>query len=60
MATYTLHCFNDDGKMTRTERLDADDDEEAVTLARFTDCSVRTELWQQTRLVGIIAAYAWA
>ena len=60
MATYTLYCFSDAGKMTRLERLDAADDEEAVMLARYKDVSARSELWLQTRLVGMVAAYARA
>lgn len=57
MAAYRLYLMNGLGKIGRVERLDARNDEEAVSLASARELPVDCEVWDRDRLVAEIPAH---
>ena len=55
MPAYRLYCIGEDGAFVRGRWLAADDDAQAITYARETECdNHRCELWERSRLVANI------
>ena len=58
MADYKLYCLNGAGKISAAgEWLEANNDDEALALARALKMPQRCELWQGNRLIAHIPAY---
>jgi hypothetical protein len=53
---YKLYCLNDKGKITRSDWIDAESDDEAIGIARAMEKSVDCEIWKGNRLVARIPA----
>jgi hypothetical protein len=56
MARYKLHCFDAAGKIESAEVLDANNDGEAVILARALNNTFSCEIWNRDRLVARLPA----
>jgi hypothetical protein len=54
MAEYRLYCMDVLGQIGHVEQLEAQDDEEAVSLACAKKLSVACEVWDGDRLVAQI------
>ena len=54
MPDYRLYCLDGAGKITRAEVIDAENDDDAVMIARAARKPVHCELWQRDRLVARI------
>ena len=54
MATYVLYSFNDDGKISRSDPIEAGDDDEALIAARALKRPNDCELWHRDRRIGRI------
>jgi len=52
MATYILYCLDGAGKITRSDPLEAENDEQALAKAEALGLSTECELWLRDRLVG--------
>jgi hypothetical protein len=53
---YKLYCLAADGKITRSDWIDAQSDEEGVAIARAINKSVDCEIWKGNRLVARVPA----
>jgi hypothetical protein len=53
---YRLYCLNDEGKIARADWIDAQNDVEAITIARSMRKSVDCEIWKGDRLVAVVPA----
>jgi hypothetical protein len=53
---YRLYCLGGDGKITRSDWIDALSDDEAIAIARSIDKSVDCEIWKRNRLVARVPA----
>ena len=53
---YRLYCVDGAGKITTAEWLEADDDGQALQIARDMGKAVACELWQRARFVARIGA----
>jgi hypothetical protein len=53
---YRLYCLNEEGKIARADWIDAQDDDEAIAIARSMEKSVECEIWKGDRLVARIPA----
>jgi hypothetical protein len=53
---YKLYCLDGDGKITRSDWIDAQSDDEAVEIARAMNKSVDCEIWRGNRLVARVPA----
>jgi hypothetical protein len=49
---YRLYCLDGAGKVAAAEWIEADDDEEAMAIAKETHDGEHCELWQGARLVA--------
>ena len=58
MAKYIVYCFNEAGKIWRSEWIDADSDEDALGTARALGFEHGCEVWLNARRVGTIEATA--
>jgi hypothetical protein len=56
MTAYRLYCMDGLGKIGRVEELEADSDEEAVSIACAKKLAVTCEVWDRDRLVAEIPA----
>jgi hypothetical protein len=56
---YRLYCMDGLGKIGRVEVLEAENDDEAVSLAWAKKLSVTCEVWDGNRLVAQIPAHSW-
>jgi hypothetical protein len=53
---YRLYCLGDDRKIARSDWIDAQNDVEAVAIARSMKKSVDCEIWKGDRLVAVVPA----
>jgi len=53
---YKLYYLGDDGKITRSDWIDAQTDEEAVAIAQAMEKNVDCEIWKGNRLVARVPA----
>jgi hypothetical protein len=53
---YKLYCLGGDGKITRSEWIDAQNDQDAIAIARAMGKSVDCEIWKGNRLVARVPA----
>jgi len=53
---YKLYCLGGDGKITRSDWIDAQSDDEAIAIARAMEKSVDCEIWKGNRLVARVPA----
>lgn len=58
MVAYRLYCLAGRGMTGRIETLEADNDEEALHLARSMKLDVSCEVWNGDRLVGHISDHS--
>ena len=56
MTTYVLYSFNDAGKISRSDPIEADNDEEALIAARALKRPNDCELWLRDRRIGRVQA----
>lgn len=56
MKTYILYSFNEAGRISRSEPIEAEDDNAALTAARLLKRSNDCELWLRDRCVGPVPA----
>ena len=54
MAHYRFYCVDGAGKITRAQFIEADNDEDAIMIARSFEEPVKCELWQRDRLIATI------
>lgn len=54
MLYYRFYCFDGAGKISRARFVEADNDEDAIMIARSFKEPVRSELWLRDRLVAEI------
>ena len=52
MTSYRVYCFDGSGRITTAQWAEANDDDEALALARAAHVGVRHEVWERGRLVG--------
>lgn len=53
VTTYRLYCFSElTGRVTASEEVEADSDEEAIASVRARKMPVKCELWHRDRLVA--------
>ena len=57
MATHLLYSFNDDGKISRFDPIEADNDDPALIAARGLRHQNDCELWLRDRRIGRIQGY---
>jgi hypothetical protein len=53
---YKLYCLGNNGKITRSDWIDADSDGKAIAIARAMEKSVDCEIWKGNRLVARVSA----
>lgn len=58
MVVYRVYCLDGRGKFTATDNIEADTDEEALSVARGLDYGVACEVWDQARYVGKLEAHS--
>ena len=58
MAHYRFYCVDGAGKITRAQFIEADNDEDAIMIARSFEEPVKCELWQRDRLITTIPPMA--
>jgi len=49
---YKLYCLGDDGKIIAADWIDADNDEDAIAIARAMEKDLDCEIWKGNRLVA--------
>lgn len=54
MAHYRLYCLDGAGTITRAQFVEAENDEDAIMIARSFKEPVKCELWLRDRLVATI------
>ncbi|HKX91854.1 MAG TPA: hypothetical protein VJM15_05440 [Sphingomicrobium sp.] len=52
MAKYIIYCFNEAGRISRSEWIDAAGDEDALERARALKLPHGCEVWERDRRVG--------
>ena len=57
MGEYRLYCIGDDGRFTKSDEIDAKDDDEALALSRKMKLPVKCELWERGRLMAKLSAH---
>jgi hypothetical protein len=58
MSDYRMYCLDGVGKIGSGEWIEAGSDEEALAQVRAKKLSVKCEIWERNRLVGIVPACA--
>lgn len=58
MAHYRLYCLDDKHKISTAEWIEANNDEEAIAIARTMSPSFDSELWLSNRLAAELPAHS--
>lgn len=57
MTDYRLYCIDGAGHFTKVHEIDADNDADALRLARRMKLAVRCELWKRGRKLATLDAH---
>lgn len=58
MPYYRLYCIDGSGKFTKAHDIRADDDDDALAIARDMKLPVKCELWERGRMVATLEVFS--